>query len=561
MICIQVLNGGELMEHHAYVGATVTLFSVSGGTCNVVGETKSIVAFDGTSLTATVDQPFSAVPGADCEYTITNSTTVVYLDDTGSNNAGHYDQHLIRFLTGACIDRWTTITSYSGNTIHPTRAMLLGAKTTPWISGNVLSQSSASTFTLGFPAVNTSANYRGMWITVRNSLGASMGQSKIANFSAYPSGTLLNSGTATVIPPLSHAFGAASYVIHGWDDGGRPCENYGWGQIELISPNCDRVVDEGDFTSTTSSVVGVQVPTPGANYTATGGAFTATGGGGSGVAGYCKATTTPGAVTGDVVITNGGAGYSTCPTIECPGHNSATTDHVITCTLGASGVTLGSTASLTANAYTGYVLSIDGSGERHRIKTYSSARVATVVQPFTDAPPAPGTGRYTVRGCTGEAGAMVCTNCPRIVRADVVDNGDSSYSATFTGTRKGQYSVVTSLVNAGGVAATYYDSLENTVTNDFGAGNPVSSSVISPTVDWSAATTTSTPDASLTNRSFGVRWVGFVRPSRAQQYTFHMLMPQSDSASPHIERVKLWVDNSIVIQQWSSLAASAPSGE
>ena len=274
--------------------------------------------------------------------------------------------------------------------------------------------------------------------------------------------------------------------------------------------------------------MGVKVTIDGAGYTATGGAFTAMGGGGSGVADYCNATTAPS--DGDVVITNGGAGYSTCPTIECLGHGNATFKHVINCTLGASGVTLGSTASLTTNAYTGYVLSIDGSGERHKIKTYSSARVATIVQPFTDAPPTTGTSRYTVRGCTGEAGAMVCTNCPRIVRVDVIDNGDSSYSATFTGTRKGQYSMVTLLVNAGCVSATYYDSLENTVANDFGAGNPVSSSVISPTVDWSAATTTSTPDASLTNRSFGVRWVGFVRPSRAQQYTFHMLMPQSDSA-------------------------------
>jgi hypothetical protein len=120
--------------------------------------------------------------------------------------------------------------------------MLLGAQTTSFKSGRVLSQSSASTLTLGGPTLNTSADYRGMWITVRDSLGASMGQSKIANNSATVVGY-----SATVVPPLSAASGAYSYVIHGWDDGGRPCENYGWGLIELIPPNCDRIIDEVSF--------------------------------------------------------------------------------------------------------------------------------------------------------------------------------------------------------------------------------------------------------------------------------------------------------------------------
>ena len=51
----------------------------------------------------------------------------------------------------------------------------------------------------------------------------------------------------------------------------------------------------------------------------------------------------------------------------------------------------------------------------------------------------------------------LCLNCPRIVRADVIDNGDCTYTATFTGTQKGRYTVVTSLVNSGGLVATYYD--------------------------------------------------------------------------------------------------------
>ena len=72
--------------------------------------------------------------------------------------------------------------------------------------------------------------------------------------------------------------------------------------------------------------------------------------------------------------------------------------------------------------------------------THTHTQVATVMDAFTSSPTA-GDSRYTVRGCTGDPGAMLCANCPRIVRADVIDNGDSTYSASFTATRKGQYSV------------------------------------------------------------------------------------------------------------------------
>lgn len=41
----------------------------------------------------------------------------------------------------------------------------------------------------------------------------------------------------------------------------------------------------------------------------------------------------------------------------------------------SSEFTLGATASLTANAYQGYYLSVDGSGEQRKIETYSSAKV------------------------------------------------------------------------------------------------------------------------------------------------------------------------------------------
>ena len=198
-----------------------------------------------------------------------------------------------------------------------------------------------------------------------------------------------------------------------------------------------------------------------------------------------------------------------------------------------------------------------------KITTYTSGRVVTVRSPFS-ATPTSNVNQYTITGCLSGLPPLGCPNCPRIVRADVVDNGDSTYSATFTGTRKGLYTIVTSLVNAGGLVSTYYDTL--------GAVNPVPAINFSPvgagarasrvdaTMDWSTAVaSTSKPSVSLTGSNFGVRWMGFVRPSKAQQYTFAVVMPQSGTAG-QVERVKLWVDNSIIVSQWTSLASTNPSG-
>ena len=105
-----------------------------------------------------------------------------------------------------------------------------------------------------------------------------------------------------------------------------------------------------------------------------------------------------------------------------------------------------------------------------------------------------------------------------------VDNGDGSFTASLTGTQSGRYTVVTSLVNAGGLASTYYD--EGTVRTigftdtaggkyEYGenaAGDSAGLTVgrVDATVDWSAAAAKANPSASLTAGSgdFAVRWVG-----------------------------------------------------
>jgi len=48
-----------------------------------------------------------------------------------------------------------------------------------------------------------------------------------------------------------------------------------------------------------------------------------------------------------------------------------------------------------------------------------------------------------------------CVGCPRTVYGSVEDMGDSSYVASFNGTKKGAYKVLTSLAEQGGMFATY----------------------------------------------------------------------------------------------------------
>ena len=54
--------------------------------------------------------------------------------------------------------------------------------------------------------------------------------------------------------------------------------------------------------------------------------------------------------------------------------------------------------------------------------------------------------------------------------------------------------------------------------------------------------------------SFAVRWTGYVSSSLPQPHTFVAEIADAD------ERVKLWIDSSLIIDQWSSLSSLSPSG-
>jgi len=140
----------------------------------------------------------------------------------------------------------------------------------------------------------------------------------------------------------------------------------------------------------------------------------------------------------------------------------------------------------------------------------------------------------------------------RPVHAVVVDEGDSSYISEYTQYAAGSNTLYATLLTRGGVTATYYEN------HDF-------SSPVKYSEDTSAMQQVQMKAGSLTNNefsiatidSFAVRWVGSIAPVVDSVYTFTW-----DRGSMNMtDRVKIWVDNSIIINQWTSLGPNQdPSG-
>jgi hypothetical protein len=60
---------------------------------------------------------------------------------------------------------------------------------------------------------------------------------------------------------------------------------------------------------------------------------------------------------------------------------------------------------------------------------------------------------------------------------------------------------------------------------------------------------------SLASRSdFSVRWAGFLKPQYAERYTLYA------AVSGQQERIRLWVDNILIVDMWASLAGTVGSG-
>eukprot|EP00960_Hanusia_phi_P058256 763832-Hanusia_phi.AAC.2 len=143
---------------------------------------------------------------------------------------------------------------------------------------------------------------------------------------------------------------------------------------------------------------------------------------------------------------------------------------------------------------------------------------------------------YTVRiySCCG----------PEITRGNVKDSGSGQYFVNYTAiTLAGTHSIYVQLVTGGGLIATYYD--------NYMMRNPKRSTVDS-FIALNSENDFLTPSLS-SSQSFSVRWSGYIQLKYASIYTFQSLVGGVD------ERVKVWMDNSIIIDQWVSISTLTPT--
>eukprot|EP00960_Hanusia_phi_P015961 470550-Hanusia_phi.AAC.11 len=209
-----------------------------------------------------------------------------------------------------------------------------------------------------------------------------------------------------------------------------------------------------------------------------------------------------------------------------------------------------------------------------------------------------------------------CKTCPRLVRSQYLPSAEEgTYNVFYTPTRKGQYSVVTSIVGEFGLFATYYSMDVNSMIypvkssmwdkgteNEFAVDWSSNPSITSPGLYavnyflsfsspglhriWSSllqlplqryllSISTSLSRSSLAPlnlhipwckdnvhfaaplasapTTFAMRWTGFLNVEAAAEQILQLQLGGGSSRGTTQERVKMWVDNSIIIDQWASL--------
>jgi hypothetical protein len=142
------------------------------------------------------------------------------------------------------------------------------------------------------------------------------------------------------------------------------------------------------------------------------------------------------------------------------------------------------------------------------------------------------------------------------VSANVVPG---TYHVAYSVTRAGLTRISASLVATGGLHATYYDS---TATNGF-ENVPVMSRTTQQVSEGTAGGAEErggpTRAHSVTGSGFTVRWSGLFRPQFAAVYTFQTRTLNMSATSGNTERMRLWVDNQLIIDQWVSLSTGDAS--
>jgi len=104
------------------------------------------------------------------------------------------------------------------------------------------------------------------------------------------------------------------------------------------------------------------------------------------------------------------------------------------------------------------------------------------------------------------------------------------------------------------LTATYYTTVHADIFSVHGSGSLTEKSTIDDVpVDFSSANQ-NIPHVGATG---SIRWHGFLKPSKAAEYTFHV---KAHRGSGFTEKVRLWVDNSLVIEASTGMDAAELSG-
>ena len=148
----------------------------------------------------------------------------------------------------------------------------------------------------------------------------------------------------------------------------------------------------------------------------------------------------------------------------------------------------------------------------------------------------------------------------RVWRGSVAANVvPGSYRVSYAVTTAGTTRISAAVVATGGLHATYYDSAD---AQTFGHHAVMARSVQQVSEGPEGGTIARGGPLrahSVTNSGYTVRWAGLLRADFAAIYSFQTLTRNMASAVGPSERIKLWIDSQLIIDQWTSLSSGDAS--
>ena len=507
------------------------------------------------------------------------STNVYALSQVALENVGvplpgtSFASHTILFTTGQCAGRWANITTYDSAS---NGCVSLGGTNAGgghnWLDGKgACTVAAGDKYLIKFGidaagATNTSG--------AAGALTSKEWLSTVGSVEAHTDACPLGARTVHLAPLAPKRDGefenhyirftsgtcGAGHGGHGhWArisayDGAAQCASLEWESLGKGSATGQvKSVKEGLVKS--GGVISVIVTNGGSGYTNGDNAATVTdGSAGSNFAAIC---TVSGGVIQSVTVTNPGSDYTLAamPSLTCPGGNN-----------GAFTVNIGDTKISTVITLEANVISNLAIAAGTYIQVDSEIMLVTLEVSATQL--------QVERGQEGTAAVLHNAGSPITVVGLRCSHGDSytiglsaggpvlpssrlfplagRYEAVFTPTLKGDYQVHSSLAQGSGLDATFYDDQELTEVTLSRVDPNVNFTVVQDEVGYQGDMPRSLESKLSDRLSFSVRWAGLLQLDDAiadgvdNVFTFETGIAETD------ERVKLWIDNSLIIDRWET---------